>query len=160
MRQLSGLALQRRAQADGLRQRLDPLLLCRAGAEHQNRKRPARALQRHHQIARHGLILEHRRSLKLAPHARIRDPAFGFPQERNRRIAPQDPPFVRSRLAGDHIHEGRLSRPVGADHRAQFRRANAERQVVQRLEPVKGHRNAGDFQKRTHASASFSRSDP
>ena len=41
-----------------------------------------------------------------------------------------------------HIY---LARPIRPDHSAQFRLCDLDRQVVDRLEPVKGFRHAGDF---------------
>jgi hypothetical protein len=98
----------------------------------------ARFLQRHQQVVAHALVLEHGGALELAADAGRAIWLSDRRQERDAHLAPTAPALVGPGLAGDDVHEGGLARPVGADDGAQFRQADLERQVVDRLEPVEG----------------------
>src|SRR5215510_8909254 len=72
-------------------------------------------------------------------------------QARNRAAVEIDAASCLDR-AGHRIDEGGLARPVWADETENFSRLSAEREIVERAEPAKTHRQALYLQQRAHAN--------
>jgi hypothetical protein len=150
MAQFPGAARQRIRKADFLGQFCNARRTARRAAIEQHIERPALGLERHGKVFAHGLVLEHGGFLELAANARPRDLAFAHPQKRDVALSPDHPALIGPRLAGDDIHKGGLARAIGADHGAQFRLCDLDRQVVDGAKPVECDRDARDFEKRGH----------
>src|SRR5690606_21645756 len=64
------------------------------------------------------------------------------------------------RLAGDHVHHGRLARAVRPDDATQFAYADVHAELVQRLEAVEAHRDVVQIQDDAVAGIHPGRRDP
>mmetsp|Transcript_27175 Transcript_27175/g.49591 ORF Transcript_27175/g.49591 Transcript_27175/m.49591 type:complete len:228 (+) Transcript_27175:313-996(+) len=102
-------------------------------------------LERHQQVFLHRLIFKDRGFLKLAPNTGLRDLGLIHTQKAHRFFTPDNPPFVRSGLASHDIHKGGLTSAIWPDHGTHFSFCNLKREIVDGAEPVKGHRDPGDF---------------
>src|SRR5229473_3111784 len=105
------------------------------------------------EVIENGQVFENGRPLKLAPDAEIGDRRLVEPGQIGV-AAKEHLARIRTRLAGDDIHHRRLAGAVGADDRAQLALLDDERELVQRLEPVKADGHAVDVEEDVaHASS-------
>ena len=141
MGQQTGLAVALAVKTQQAQHLIQPIVLFAAHPGAQAGPHRFIPLHRQGEIFRHRQRFEDRRLLKLAPDALAGD---GRRLQRGQvesgqihRLVIDRFAALRPGLAGDHVHQGGLARPVGADHAAQFADAYRQRQIRQRPETVK-----------------------
>ena len=134
-------------ETDQGQQFLDPLLRRGGILAEQRRGGTAPAGKGEIEIVADGEFLEHRRLLELAPDAELGDRRLVEPGEVDAAVE-IDLAGVRLGLAGDDVHHRGLAGAVRADDRAHLAGLDHQRQLVQRLEAVEGHRDAVEVEQR------------
>ena len=136
MGQQTGLAVALAVKTQQAQHLIQPIVLFAAYPGAQAGPHRFIPLHRQGEIFRHRQRFEDRRLLKLAPDALAGD-GHRVKSGQIHRLVIERFAALRPGLAGDHVHQGGLARPVGADHTAQFADAYRQRQIRQRPETVK-----------------------
>ncbi len=129
-------------QEDHFRDFMDAVAHGGVAREGQRAEHGASARKRNLEILEHGQIVVDRRGLELAPHPGLDD--LVLLQLRQLRAAKRDRARRGLGLSADQVEHRGLAGAVGADDDADLVLLDIEREIVHRLEPVKGHREPFD----------------